>query len=62
MEKETRETLNLVSLILGIILIIIGLAGSAITISTKDPIIIAPLLSLLLGAFLAIMGGLRRWG
>lgn len=62
MKKTTKEKINLVSLIIGIIFIIVGLAGSAITIPTKDPILIAPIISLLLGAVLALMGGLRKWG
>jgi len=62
MKKKTKETLNLLSLIMGIIFIIIGLIGSAIIIPTKNQMIIAPLLSLVIGAFLALMGGLRKWG
>ena len=62
MRSQTRENINLVSLIAGIILILIGLAGSAITIPTKNPIIIAPIILLLIGAILSLMGGLRKWG
>ena len=62
MKKKNKETANLISLVIGVILIIIGLAGSAITIPTKTTIIIAPILSLIIGAILALMGGLRKWG
>jgi len=62
MKRETKENVNLVSLAAGIIFILIGLGGSAITIPSKSPIIIAPIISLIIGAFLALMGGLRKWG
>ncbi len=38
MKKETKETINLLSLIIGIVFIVLGLAGSAITIPTKNSI------------------------
>jgi len=60
--KGTKETINLLSLIIGIVLIIVGLGGFAITIPTRSQIIIAPILSLLIGALLSLMGGLRKWG
>ena len=60
-KRRSKESVNLASLVVGIILIILGLAGSAITIPTKNPIIIAPIISLILGAILALMGGLRKW-
>lgn len=62
MKRETKETINFISLIGGIFLIMAGLTGSAITIPTKQPIIILPLLSLVIGAILAIVGGLEKWG
>jgi len=62
MRRETKEKVNLASLVAGIILILIGLGGSAITIPTKSLIIIAPITSLVIGAFLALIGGLRKWG
>jgi len=62
MKRGNKETFNLISLVVGIILIILGLAGSAITIPTKNPILIAPLVLLVIGAILALMGGLRKWG
>jgi len=62
MKRETKENVNLVSLVAGIIFILIGLGGSAITIPSKSPIIIVPIISLIIGAFLALMGGLRKWG
>ncbi|MBS3074734.1 hypothetical protein J4447_04785 [Candidatus Pacearchaeota archaeon] len=62
MRKGTKETINLLSLIIGIVLIIVGLGGFAITIPTRSQIIIAPILSLLIGALLSLMGGLRKWG
>jgi len=61
MKKETKETTNLSSLIVGIFFIIIGLVGSAITLPANNHII-APFLFLVAGAFLALMGGLRKWG
>ncbi len=60
-KKDSRENINLASLIIGIVFIVIGLAGSAITIPTKSPIIMAPIISLIVGAILALMGGLRKW-
>jgi hypothetical protein len=62
MKRDAKETLNLMSLVFGIIFILAGLGGSAIAIPTNSTIIIAPIISLVLGAFLAIMGGLRKWG
>jgi len=62
MNRQTKENINLASLIIGIIFILIGLAGSAITIPTKNSIIIAPIILLVVGALLSLMGGLRRWG
>lgn len=62
MNRNTKETVNLLSLIVGIFLIIIGLGGSAIAIPTKNPIILFPIISLIIGAVLALMGGLRKWG
>jgi len=62
MKRETKEIVNLTSLIVGIILIIIGLGGSAIIIPMKSPTVIAPIGSLIVGAILAIVGGLRKWG
>ena len=59
--KNTKETMNLLSLIIGIFFIIVGLGGSAITIPPKNPLLIAPILSLVVGAILALMGGLRKW-
>ena len=59
--KKSREKVNLVSLVVGIVLIVFGLAGSAITIPTGNAIIIAPIVSLILGAILALLGGLRKW-
>ena len=61
MKRQTKETVNLISLVVGVALIIIGLVGSAITIPTKSLIIIVPIVSLIIGAILALMGGLRRW-
>jgi len=58
---KKHETGNFISLVVGIILIIAGLGGTAITISMKDPIIFAPIALLIIGAFLALMGGLREW-
>ncbi len=55
------ETKNLISLIVGIFLILVGLGSFAITIPLKSPIIIAPVVSLIIGAILALMGGLRKW-
>jgi len=60
--RDTKETINLLSLIIGIVLIVVGLGGSAITIPTRNPILIVPILSLIIGAILALMGGLRKWG
>ena len=62
MRRDTKETINLLSLIIGIVLIVVGLGGSAITIPTRNPILIVPILSLIIGAILALMGGLRKWG
>ncbi len=56
-----KESINLASLIVGIFLIIIGLISSAVTLPTKSSMIIFPVVSLLVGAFLALMGGLRKW-
>ncbi len=61
MIKKKREKLNLSSLVIGIILIITGLTGSAIIIPTKQSISVAPIILLIIGAFLALMGGLRKW-
>lgn len=58
---KKNETGNFISLIIGIILIIAGLGGTVITIPMKTPIILAPIASLVIGAFLALMGGLREW-
>jgi uncharacterized membrane-anchored protein len=60
-KRKTKESINLASLVVGIILIILGLAGSAITIPTRTPIIIAPIILLIIGSILALMGGLRKW-
>ncbi len=65
MKKETKESVNLFSLIAGIILILIGLVGLAITLPLDDISLIPILISvglLVLGATLALMGGLRKWG
>jgi len=56
-----KRNKNLTSLIFGIILIFAGLTGSAITIPSQKIIIIIPLLSLIIGAILSIMGGLEKW-
>lgn len=56
-----KDTYNFISLIAGIILIFIGLAGVSLTISTRNLIIILPTIALIVGAFLALMGGLRKW-
>ena len=56
MNRQTKENINLASLIIGIIFILIGLAGSAITIPTKNSIIIAPIILLVVGALLSLMG------
>jgi hypothetical protein len=58
---KKHETGNFISLIIGIILIIAGLGGTAITIPLKNSLVIAPIASLVIGAFLALMGGLRKW-
>lgn len=55
-----RKEKNFVSLIIGIILIIVGLGGIAI-IPYENPIIVAPLLSLIAGEILALIGGLKKW-
>ena len=52
---------NLISIIIGTVLILIGLAGVSITLPLKDNLIIIPGLSLILGAILALMGGLGKW-
>lgn len=62
MKKQTKETINLLSLIIGILMIIIGLVGFAITFSAGNYFIIIFVLFLVLGAILALMGGLRKWG
>ena len=62
MRRQTKETANLISLVIGVILIIAGLGGSAIIIPTKSQIIIVPIISLIIGSILALMGGLRKWG
>lgn len=59
-EMNKRDK-NLLSLVIGIILIIIGLSGSAITLPTRSQIVIVPIISLIVGAILAILGGLERW-
>jgi len=56
-----KRNKNLTSLIFGIILIIAGLTGSAITIPSQKLIIILPALFLVVGAILSIMGGLEKW-
>lgn len=61
MKNKSKENINLLSLIVGIIFIIIGLGSSAIIIPTEKPIIIAPILFLIIGAILALSGGLRKW-
>lgn len=61
MKKQNKEKLNFLSLIIGIILIIVGLFSFAITLPNKTLIIIAPISSLIIGAILALMGGLRKW-
>lgn len=58
MKKESK---NLISLITGIFLILIGLSGTVLTISTKSPIIVAPAGLLIIGIILALLGGLRKW-
>ncbi|MBI2632319.1 hypothetical protein HYW75_04920 [Candidatus Pacearchaeota archaeon] len=58
MRKDSR---NLLSLLAGIFLVFIGLTGTIITIPSSKPIIILPVLSLVIGAILAILGGLRKW-
>jgi len=60
-KMSKKESINLASLIVGIFLIIIGLISSAVTLPTKSSMIIFPVVSLLVGAFLALMGGLRKW-
>jgi len=60
-KKKKHETINFISLVIGIILILIGLLSSAIIIPTKDPIVIAPIALLVIGAILALLGGLRIW-
>ena len=49
MRRQTKETANLISLVIGVILIIAGLGGSAIIIPTKSQIIIVPIISLIIG-------------
>lgn len=62
-KKKKHEVANLISLIIGIILILSGLGGVAIAIaiSSKSLIIILSSISLLIGAILALVGGLRGW-
>ncbi len=62
MKKQTKENINFLSLVMGIIFIIVGLIGSSITIPTKELVIIVPVSFLIIGAVLALMGGLRKWG
>ena len=62
MKRGTKENINLLSLIFGIILIIVGLGGSAILIPARSSLIFVPVLSLVIGSILALMGGLRKWG
>ncbi|MBS3092582.1 hypothetical protein J4466_04145 [Candidatus Pacearchaeota archaeon] len=62
MKRGAKETANLLSLICGIILIIVGLGGSAILIPARSSLILAPMFSLIIGSILALMGGLRKWG
>lgn len=56
-----KETKNFISLVAGIILTLVGLTGTVILISIPNKIIIVPIISLLLGFFFALMGGLRKW-
>ena len=58
MKKETK---NFTALIIGIILVIIGMSGTIITLPTQSKIIILPVLSIIIGAVLAITGGLGKW-
>lgn len=58
MKKEAK---NFTSLIIGIILVIIGMSGTIITLPTQSKIIILPILSIIIGAVLAITGGLGKW-
>lgn len=54
---------NLVSLIIGAILILIGLAWASIIINTGNITIITiiPGIFLIIGTILALMGGLWKW-
>ena len=58
-KRKEKEQLNLYSLIIGIFFIVIGLVSFAMTISIKK-IIFIPIIVLIIGAFLALMGGLRK--
>lgn len=58
MKKEKK---NFTALIIGIILVIIGMSGTIITLPTQSKIIIVPVLSIIIGAVLAITGGLGKW-
>ena len=61
-EAEMRSrTKNLYSLISGKIFILVGLRGTIITSQASKPIIIIPIVSLVIGAILAILGGLEKW-
>lgn len=57
----TKENRNLTSLILGILLILTGLTGTALFISKDKSLIIYPIITLVIGAILALLGGLRKW-
>ena len=52
---------NLISIIIGSVFILIGLAGVSITLPLKNNLIIIPAFSLIIGAILALMGGLGKW-
>ena len=53
---------NLISIIIGYALILIGLTGVSIILPLKNNLmIIIPGLSLIIGAILALMGGLGKW-
>ncbi len=52
---------NLISIIIGSVFILIGLAGVSITLPLKNNLIIIPAFSLIFGAILALMGGLGKW-
>jgi len=64
-EKMVKKRIdkNLISIIIGSTLILIGLAWASIIINSENiaSIIAAPGILLIIGTILAFMGGLRRW-